>query len=72
MSDSEIEQTVQELTARPAGPSLLDGLLLGAVIGAAGAALLVLGRVIATRRIARRLAPNRPGAFTEGNRASPL
>jgi hypothetical protein len=67
---SEIERSVRELTVQPKGLSLLDGLLLGAVLGAIGGALVVLGRVIATRRIAQRLAPDT--SFKSDAQASPL
>jgi hypothetical protein len=51
---SRIERDVKGLMPAQHSWSLLDGLLLGAVIGAAGATLVIVGQIVATRRLARR------------------
>lgn len=55
---SRIEMDVDALMPVHTTLSLLDGLLLGAVIGAAGASLVILGQMMAERRIARRYPPS--------------
>jgi hypothetical protein len=50
-----IEKDVARLMPAPDSWSLLDGLLLGAVVGAAAAVTVILSRAAATRRIRRQL-----------------
>ena len=69
-----IEQDVERLLPASESWSLLDGLLLGAVIGATGAALVVIGQVMATRRLRRRVGPAGASArmFQPDAKSSPL
>jgi hypothetical protein len=50
-----IEKDVDRLVKDPRTLTMLDGLLIGAAVGAAGAALVIFGQLVATRRLARRL-----------------
>lgn len=68
---SQIEQDVERLMPAPAGMSFVDGLLLGAVVGAAGAALFILSRARVARRLARRY-NNHQARYSPGREASPL
>lgn len=56
---SPIERDVERLMPAPVRWTMLDGLLLGALIGAAGASAFIVGQLVATRRIARRYGPGR-------------
>jgi hypothetical protein len=70
----QIEGDVAALVPAPVRWSLLDGLLLGAVIGAAGAALVIISQLVATRRLVRRFGPASGGRRTPqiGGVESPL
>jgi uncharacterized protein (DUF2062 family) len=68
---SVIDEDVQRLMAEPQGLTLLDGLLIGAVVGAAAATLVIVTRVVVTRRLARRLERRRALQGPAGE-ASPL
>ena len=65
-----IERDVARLMPAPDSWSLLDGLLLGAVFGAAAAVLVVIGRLSSARRLARRL--HGPAASYQAGEGSPL
>ncbi len=71
---SRIERDVAGLMPLPESWSLLDGLLLGAVIGATGAALVVISQLVATRRLRRHFGPASTSArtFQPGPEGSPL
>jgi hypothetical protein len=66
-----IERDVARLMPAPDSWSLLDGLLLGAVAGAAAAVAVILSRAAATHRIRRQL--RGPAAsYQAGGASSPL
>jgi hypothetical protein len=66
-----IEKDVARLMPAPDSWSLLDGLLLGAVVGAAAAAAVIVSRAAAARRVRRQL--HGPAAsYQAGGASSPL
>ncbi len=66
-----IERDVARLMPAPGSWSLLDGLLLGAVVGAAAAVAVIVSRSVAVRRVRRKL--HGPAAsYGAGGAASPL
>lgn len=65
-----IERDVARLMPAQDSWSLLDGLLLGAVVGALAAVLVILSRAAAARRITRRLAG--PASYRAPGAGSPL
>lgn len=69
---SRIQSDVAQLMPARGGPTLLDGLLLGAVLGAAGAALVLVTQAVVTRRLSRRLTGAGDSGALPGRTASPL
>jgi hypothetical protein len=66
-----IERDVARLMPAPDSWSLLDGLLLGAVVGAAAAVVVIVSRSAADRRIRRQLR-GPATSYGAGGAASPL
>jgi hypothetical protein len=72
MAMSKTKRDIERLMRPAQGPSLLDGLLLGAVIGAAGAALVLVTQAVVARRVSRRYTGAGDSGALPGRTASPL
>jgi hypothetical protein len=68
---SRLRKDVEALMPVRSGSPLLDGVLLGAVIGAAAAALVVVTQAVVIRRISRRYGPTGLSSASGGS-VSPL
>jgi hypothetical protein len=67
-----IQRDVARLMPAPNAWALLDGLLLGAVVGAGAAVLVVVVRAATARRYTRPLAGSARGPYLPGSESSPL